>query len=66
MDVSISQEMFLANRQNKAHLISILIEKFMENGFEVKQAEGDADTLIVNTAIEVAKSGAFAAVVGDD
>lgn len=31
-----------------------------------KQAEGDADTLIVNTAIEVAKSGELTAVVGDD
>lgn len=38
----------------------------MEKCFQAEQAEDDANTLIVNTVIEVAKFGALAATLSDD
>jgi len=51
MDVQTSQEKFLSYDQNKIRLIAILTENFLNSGVGVIQAEDDADTLIVQTAI---------------
>lgn len=52
MNVTVAQENFLSNSKNKSSLISSLMKKFVENNIEVKQADEDADTLIVLTAIQ--------------
>ena len=49
-----SQSKFLSNERNKGGLIAMLITKLTSQGYSVKQAHEDADTLIVNTAIEEA------------
>lgn len=47
-----NQERFLANSVNKQQLISMLTRTFREAGIEVRQSTGDADGLIVQTALE--------------
>ena len=49
-----TKERFLMNSANKQHFIKHLIATFRENGFESVQAPGDADSLIVKTALEKA------------
>lgn len=68
MVVQVSQERFLANEKNKVRLISMLKNKFELAAFTVKQAEDDADVLIVNTAISLCSESIFDAVfvVGED
>lgn len=56
MTATVTQEKFLGNAKNKTRLISMLSEKFEAEGFTVKQATDDADTLIVTIAIEVSSS----------
>ena len=46
------QERFLSNLQNKKQLIKMLTLVLQSNGIEVQQAVGDADVLIVRTAVE--------------
>lgn len=50
--VTTSQQKFLANIHNKSRFISMLKEKFTSENIFVKQADNDADVLIVETAIE--------------
>lgn len=66
--VSISQDKFLGNDKNKASLISLLSLKMIEESFEVKVAKDDADTKIIQTAVEIACSSPTmqAVVVGED
>ena len=51
-----SQAAFLANSHNKNRLIQAVREKMPMFGIRVKQAEADADTLIISTALHVAES----------
>lgn len=54
MKVPISQEKFLSNRSNKNRFISTLMQKLENVNTASKQAQDDADVLIIETAIEEA------------
>lgn len=66
MTATMPKEQFLSNDNNKERLISMLREKLVQQGFEVRQAVEDADTLIVNTAIQVAENFATVIIIGED
>ena len=51
MTVPTNQQQFLANTHNKSRFIAMLSEKLTANIF-VKQANNDADILIIETALE--------------
>lgn len=51
MQLTVQQEKFLANTNNKSKFIELLKKKLIENNILVHKAEDDADTLIVKTAI---------------
>ena len=53
MHLKIRQEKFLANINNKSRLIEMLRKKLAHNNIFSCQAEGDADTLIIQTAINI-------------
>ena len=61
-----SQADFLANRRNKARLIEMLAGWFQAAQIQVRQAQNDADTLIIRTALEIELSGKSVVVVGSD
>ncbi|KAF2891104.1 hypothetical protein ILUMI_15069, partial [Ignelater luminosus] len=50
--ITMNQELFLSNQQNKDRLISLLKFKLQENGIITQQLLDDADLLIVSTAIK--------------
>ncbi|GBL96093.1 hypothetical protein AVEN_104329-1 [Araneus ventricosus] len=60
------QEKFLSNDKNKQRLINMLWVKFQKEGFVVKQAQEDADYLIVKSALDMEKSSQFVVVVDED
>ena len=60
-----TKQRFLMNSARKQEFIKHLIATFRENGFESVQAPGDADSLIVKTALEKATEPQTA-VVGED
>jgi len=66
MDVLTTQENFLSNTENKMRLITMLTEKFSTSGILVRQAEDDADLLIVNTAIRNTDDNIQVVVIGED
>lgn len=51
--IPVAQEKFLSNDQNKIQLINQLSAALKFEGYVVKQADEDADSLIINTAIEI-------------
>lgn len=55
--VSVEPADILANKSNISRLISLLPHIFKPEGLEMRHAEADADTLIVNTAVVTAKAG---------
>ncbi|KYN08445.1 hypothetical protein ALC62_00577 [Cyphomyrmex costatus] len=61
-----SQEKFLANNRNKERLIKMLTSYLIEAGIAVEQAFEDADTLIVETAIQRADVYDCVEIVGED
>ncbi|MEW8547735.1 MAG: hypothetical protein AB2693_29860 [Candidatus Thiodiazotropha sp.] len=65
MTLDMKKDVFLANTQNKQKFISYLREKFSENGIRALHAEGDADLLIVKTAVESAE-GDPTILIGED
>ena len=65
MTLDMNKEDFLANPQNKQRFIVNLREKFTESGIRTLQAEGDADLLIVQTAVESAEKDQTV-LVGED
>lgn len=64
--VSVSQADFLANGKNKSRLISLLTNTFLAEGLEVRHAAADADTMIVDTALEKVNNGQEVTVVATD
>lgn len=66
MTVPTSQQKFLANTHNKSRFISMLKEKFTAENILVKQANNDADVLIIETAIEQFNFTNTTIVVGED
>ena len=59
------KEVFLGNSANKQKFIFMLGECLMGDGFSVHHANDDADFLIVETAIELAKAETVT-VLGED
>ena len=49
-----SQESFLKNSKNKSQFISLLLKALKDDGHDIRQAIGDADTKIVQAALEYA------------
>ena len=66
MQTTTTQAAFLANGNNKERLIEMLRDLLNEAGVHVKQAQADADALIVSTALSLAESGKPVVVVGTD
>lgn len=66
MTVPASQQQFLSNVHNKSRLIIILKDKFIIENILVKQADYDADVLIVETAINQFNPANINVVVGED
>jgi len=65
MPITIHQERFLTNRKNKARFIQGLTGHPQLAGTQVKHAVADADTLLVQTAIELSTNNIIV-VVGTD
>lgn len=65
MTVPTNQQQFLANTHNKTRFISFLCEKLNAAHISIKQADNDADVLIVETAIEQSNTSTTI-VVGED
>lgn len=66
MPVNMSKEQFLSNENNKQRLISLLTKRLTDEHFKVKQATEDADSLIVASAVDVARHSECAVIVGED
>jgi len=61
------QHTFLANNLNKQTFIKHLMAHLVEQGFQTRQSDSDADTLIVSTAIDLAaKLSSSVTVVAED
>lgn len=65
-NIPFSQEKFLSNQNNKNNLIITITNKLQSEGFLCKRAPEDADVLIVNTAIQLAKQDKTVIIVGQD
>ena len=52
-----NQCIFLSNSKNKSQFIEQLKNRFLGTDIKVMQSENDADTMIVNAAINMAKQG---------
>lgn len=55
----------MSNKANKQRLINLVGMKLEEEGFRVVHSDGDADLLIVQTAVQVARAQ-DTVVVGED
>ncbi|PZC75227.1 hypothetical protein B5X24_HaOG206534 [Helicoverpa armigera] len=66
MTVPGNQHQFFANSNNKSRFISMLSDKLRAANFAVKQAQNDADVLIIETAIEKLNATNTIIVVGED
>jgi len=65
MLAKLKKEDFLSNKENKQKFINLLSGKLELSGSTTLHAEGDADLLIVQTAIQSAQSVATV-LIGDD
>jgi hypothetical protein len=61
-----NQAAFLANQQNKKAFVDQLMQHLIAAGMNVDQAAGDADCLIVDTALQAARIGAPVTLVAND
>jgi len=59
------QTAFLANEVNKQHFVAFLISHLQSAGYSVQQAFDDADTLVVSSALDVAKTRPVTVVAND-
>lgn len=66
MTITVNQEKFLANDDNKSRFINFLKDHLMNTGIDVKQATEDADQLIATTAVEQLSEHEKVAVIGQD
>lgn len=66
LSAQVSQEPFLGNEKNEARLISLLTKKFQQAAITIKQAEEDADVLIIETAISLSSTFDTVFVIGED
>ena len=65
MALQTKKEEFLSNEQNKQRFIILLSQRSEQSGCEIHQARGDADVLIVQTALKSATKQETV-LVGDD
>lgn len=56
----------MSNENNKRLLINLLTNKFKDENYQVENALGYADTLIVNTALQLSATNQSVAIVGED
>lgn len=61
-----SQDAFLSNERNKSTFIASLASYLQDRGRCVRISDGDADVLIVSSAIDYARNGQSVIVVADD
>ena len=67
MNTTCSQQQFLANDKNKEKLIMGLSKHLQQAGITIKKAAGDADSLIVTTALEICRrDNVVVQVIGTD
>ena len=66
MKVTTPQKPFLQNTKNKSRFIKFLMEDLARNGIKVEQHVGDADSLIVSTALLLQNQAKPVIVVGTD
>ena len=66
MEAHVHQETFLSNEGNKAKFISLLSRYLESDGQRVHNSTGDADTMIVACALQMAMEGKEVTVVADD
>ena len=65
MKIPMKKDIFLANKKNKQAFVIQLASFLQKQGFETLNADGDADVLIVKTAVESANTE-DTILVGDD
>ena len=65
MALQTKKEEFLSNKQNKQRFIALLSKRLEQAGCEIHQARGDADVLIVQTALTSAAERETV-LIGDD
>ena len=63
--MNVKKEIFLSNKKNKQSFIILLSARLEQMGCQVSHARGDADMLIVKTAIQSASTSSTV-LVGDD
>lgn len=68
MTAIVQKEQFISNDKSKDRLISMLSAKLVQylQGFQVRQALENAETLIVNNAVLVEEKFATAIIIGED
>ena len=66
MKVTCIKQEFLPNRENKMHLIKLLMTTFTKVGINVVQSSGDADVMICKKALQLAEQGNSVEVAGKD
>ena len=67
MEAHINQETFFSNEGNKAHFISLLSRYLESDAQTVHNSTGDADTMIVSCALQMATEGSKEVIaVADD
>ena len=66
MEAYKNQEVFLANEKNKHQFILLISQYLRDDGQVVHQSTGDADTMIVQCALQYAIEGSEVNVVADD
>ena len=65
MSLKLKKDKFLANTTNKQNFINLLSTKLHDSGFRILDAEGDADLLFLQTAVDCAAE-CSTTVVGED
>lgn len=56
----------MSSDQNKTQLTKHLVEKFRESGYEVQVADGDANRLTIETAMNMSKTYKNCVIIGED
>jgi len=61
-----SQSAFLMNASNKQGFVELLVQHLQDNGITAFQAQDDANTVIICTALNIATKGEPVTMVADD
>ena len=66
MTLKLKKESFLSNKTNKQQFIKLLSSKLQDSRIETIHSTGDADLLIVQTAISISENSSTTVVIGED